>query len=131
MSPLLGATCCLCTGTYQPQVTRIGQCVINGSYGCLPCAHGVKVPNTSGSLHVVARAPPGVLWDTTQLAAQEKQGWREPRSSLHQREVQHGSVVLNNYVLIQLFLHNVRRCSLGDQAETMQVFPFHTAILPT
>lgn len=131
MSPLLGATCCLCTDTYQPQVTQIGQSVINGSYGCLLRAHGVKVPNTSGSLHVVARAPPGVLWDMIQLAAQEKQGWREPRSSPHQREVQHGSVVLNNYVLIQLFFHNVRPCSLGDQAETMQVLPFHMVILPT
>lgn len=112
-------------------MTRSGQSVIKGSYGCLPCAHGVKVPNTSGSLRVVARAPPGVLRDMIRLAAQEKQGWREPRSSLHQREVQHGSVVLNNYGLIQLFFHNVGPCSLGDQAETMQALPFHMVILPT
>lgn len=104
--------------------------MINGSSGCLRCVHGVKVPNSSGSLRVVARAAPGVLWDMIQLAAQEKQGWREPRSSLHQREVQHGSVALNNYVLIQLFFPNVRPCSLGDQAEAMQVPPFHVVILP-
>lgn len=39
-----------------------------------------------------------------------------PPSSLHQREVQHGSVVLNNYVLIRLFFHNVRPCSSRDHA---------------
>lgn len=83
---------------------------INGSHECLQCVHGVKVPNTSGSLHVVAQAPPGVLLDMIQLAAQEKLGSKEPPSSLHQSEEQHGSVVLNNYVLIQLFFHNVSPC---------------------
>lgn len=117
-----------CADTYQPRVTRGGQGVINGSGGCLLCVHGVKVPNTPGSLHVVARAPPGVLGDMIQLAAQEKQGWREPPSSRHQREVQHGSVVLNNYVLIQLFFHNVRPCSSRDHAgaplSTCSSFPW-------
>lgn len=46
------------------------------------------------------RAPPGGLWDVRQLAAQERQGRREPPSSLQQSQVQPGSVELNNDVLI-------------------------------
>lgn len=48
----------------------------------------------------MVRAPPGGPLDTMQRL-------REPPSSSDQSELQHGSVILNNYILIWLSFHTV------------------------
>lgn len=41
------------------------------------------------------------------MMQQEKQRLRKPPSSLDQSELKHGSVILNNYILIWLLFRNV------------------------
>lgn len=73
-------------------------------------------------LNIVVQAPPGGLCDMMQQAAQEKQQLREPPSSLDQSEPQHGSVILNKYTSICLWLHNKRPLPLRtEQTRITQV----------
>lgn len=57
----------------------------------------MKVPD-GGGFHVVVHSPPGGLWDRMQQAAQRLR--EPPGSRLDQSELQHGSVILNNDILI-------------------------------
>lgn len=72
--------------------------------GCLQFVHSVKVPDAFGSF---------MLWNRllqvgsgTWCSGQRLGGWGP--CSLDQSELQHGSVILKNYILIWLCYHNTR-----------------------
>lgn len=95
------------THACQPQVTWIGQYINWCQAGMFTvCAQRESAWCFRG-FHVAVRAPPGGPWDVMRQAAQEKQRLRRTPSSLDQSELQHGSVILNNYILIWSCFHNV------------------------
>lgn len=95
------------TRACQPPVTWIGQYINWYQAGMFTfCAQHESVWCFWG-FQVVVHAPPGGPWDTVQQAAQEKQPVREPPSSFDQSKLHHGSVILNNYILIWLCFRNM------------------------